>query len=94
LPIDSGLGRKVKISRVTIRFLDSREPKVGPNSTLLDPLKWRSDVAWGTTTAWFSGVKSITIPQTWGFDAQVSIQAEPGYRCEILGISPEVVAGE
>lgn len=88
----TGQGITKRIDRLIFRFLDTLSLKYGKDYNNL------SNMIFGTTTSpmdasppLFTGDKSVFQPSQYDTLAQVSVQVDAPYPCQILGMSPQLV---
>lgn len=90
----SYLGRKKRISQITVMFKDSRGGRYGCDDNHLDEIKWRSTENYGQPIQLFTGKKKFIVPHS-SYDntLKIIIRQEDPLPLTILSLVPEVEAG-
>ena len=90
----SYMGRKKRVSRMTILFRDTRGGLYGVSEKKLDMIKWRSTENYDSPIALYSGKRHVVIPSA-SYDDTVylTIKQRDPLPMTILSIVPEVEAG-
>ena len=90
----SYMGRKKRVSRMTILFRDTRGGFYGVNEKRLDEIKWRSTENYDNPIALCSGKRHVVIPSASYEDTvYLTIKQTDPLPLTILSIVPEVEAG-
>ena len=90
----SYMGRKKRVSRMTILFRDTRGGLYGVGEKRLDAIKWRSTEKYDSPIALYSGKRHVVIPSASYEDTvYLTIKQTDPLPMTILSIVPEVEAG-
>ena len=107
LRIDRGeptpLGKRKKISRVSLLIEDTRGLAIGPMRETTDGtlvvgkmthLKERSNQAWGMPVALKTGIESLLISPQWQLDGAIFIEQDKPLPATVLAVVPDVLMGD
>ena len=90
----SYMGRKKRVSRMTILFRDTRGGLYGVGENRLDTIKWRSTEKYDNPIELYSGKRRIVIPgASYEDTVYLTIKQTDPLPLTILSIVPEVEAG-
>lgn len=90
----SYMGRKKRVSRMTILFRDTRGGLYGVSENRLDTIKWRSTEKYDNPIELYSGKRRVVIPEASYEDTvYLTIKQVDPLPLTILSIVPEVEAG-
>ena len=88
------MGRKKRVSRMTILFRDTRGGLYGVGEKRLDAIKWRSTEKYDSPIALYNGKRHVVIPSASYEDTvYLTIKQTDPLPMTILSIVPEVEAG-
>jgi len=93
LETPEGYGRKKTVSRIQLRFLNTRGIKAGPSLTRLNELVQRTDEDYAAPTRLFTGEAEIVIEPTWQNRGRLSFRQSDPLPFTLLAILPDVEAG-
>jgi len=87
--------KRKRITKVAVRFHNTLGGKVGPDTTHLEPVYFRSAATpMGKSHGAWSGDKSVSFPQGWNKDGLLTILQEQPLPMSVLLIVPSVVVNE
>lgn len=90
----SYMGRKKRVSRMTILFRDTRGGLYGVSENRLDTIKWRSTEKYDNPIELYSGKRRVVIPgASYEDTVYLTIKQTDPLPLTILSIVPEVEAG-
>ena len=90
----SYMGRKKRVSRMTILFRDTRGGLYGVSENRLDAIKWRSTEKYDNPIELYSGKRRVVIPgASYEDTVYLTIKQTDPLPLTILSIVPEVEAG-
>ncbi len=94
LDFDNGRnqGMKQKISRVTVRLLETRGGLIGPDANNLLPIPYRAGEDYNQPTDLFSGDKDQSLTASWGKTCKLTIRQSSPLPITILALIPDVEA--
>lgn len=87
-------GRKVRVAKVTLRFLNSRGGFIGPDSTHLSELVQRTGEPMGSPIALFTGDVPETMNADYETGGRVFYRQTDPLPVTILGVIPVITVGE
>lgn len=88
------MGRKKRVSRMTILFRDTRGGLYGVSENRLDTIKWRSTEKYDNPIELYSGKRRVVIPgASYEDTVYLTIKQTDPLPLTILSIVPEVEAG-
>jgi hypothetical protein len=92
-PLDSIQGRTKKISRLTIRLLETMGLWHGPDLDHMREAKFGLPLLYGQELSWVTVDKDVTVSPSWNKQGQLIIQQRDPLPMTILGVVPDVVVG-
>ena len=90
---DTLQGKRKVINQVTLRLEDTRELWVGPDTSHLVQVPFRTDEGYEEATRLYTGDKRVTIRSSWGTDGRIVIRQSDPLPITVLAIIPEVSPG-
>ena len=92
-PLDSLQGREKKITRLTLRLLDTMGLWHGPDTDHMREAKFGLPALYGQELSMITGDKHVTVSPSWNKNGQIVIQQRDPLPLTLLGVVPDVIVG-
>lgn len=92
-PLDSLQGREKKITRLTLRLLDTMGLWHGPDTEHMREAKFGLPALYGQELSMITGDKHVTVSPSWNKNGQIVIQQRDPLPLTLLGVVPDVIVG-
>jgi hypothetical protein len=92
-PLDSLQGREKKITRLTLRLLDTMGLWHGPDTDHMREAKFGLPALYGQELSMITGDKHVTVSPSWNKNGQIVIQQRDPLPMTLLGVVPDLIVG-
>jgi len=92
-PLDTIQGRDKKITRLTLRLLDTMGLWHGPDTDHMREAKFGLPALYGQELSMITGDKHVTISPSWNKNGQIVIQQRDPLPMTLLGVVPDILVG-